>query len=75
MSSGRLTLGVAAGWAEREFSLFAAGLPPPGPIADEYLTALRAVVEPVTDDLSKFLALLERVPKLRRPIPGRAGRC
>jgi probable F420-dependent oxidoreductase len=45
LSGGRLTLGVAAGWIEREYEFLRADFTHRGAIEDEYIGALRALFE------------------------------
>jgi probable F420-dependent oxidoreductase len=45
LSSGRLTLGVAAGWIEREYAFLRADFRHRGELEDEYIGALRALFE------------------------------
>ncbi len=45
LSGGRLTLGVAAGWIEREYAFLRADFRHRGAIEDEYIDALRALFE------------------------------
>jgi probable F420-dependent oxidoreductase len=45
LSGGRLTLGVAAGWVEREYAFLRADFRHRGELEDEYIGALRALFE------------------------------
>jgi probable F420-dependent oxidoreductase len=45
LSAGRLTLGVAAGWIEREYAFLRADFHHRGQLEDEYIAAIRALFE------------------------------
>lgn len=48
LSEGRLTLGVGVGWIEQEYAYLGAAFYERGKVADEYISAIRALFE--TDD-------------------------
>jgi probable F420-dependent oxidoreductase len=73
LSSGRLVVGVGAGWLEREFEALSASFAERGPVTDEYLRVIRNLWE---TDTSSFSGRWKRYQDMRcfpKASPGRGG--
>jgi probable F420-dependent oxidoreductase len=74
LSGGRLTVGIGAGWLEREFAALAApSFAARGPVTDEYIRAFRSLwTEPVPEFAGKWASfadiLFEQKP-VQKPYP------